>query len=218
MVISNVSQAIDETGDGEADVYVYCYLVDVLNEGSQPVNVWATLVPGRFDSGRIFVDSNVDVVPYDYGTAPPGGVIQRVNVLIFTLSDADLDGEIGVVNPASGNEVFDGVPDCSSIRSDNSLRQFGEPEALIGPEELELGGQATLDVYLDSFNLQASQYRVPLWSYSLAPGEDVLLLVYVETDDSDSGTAKPLDQLVMLFTGQWMGGYYLGDAIQLPTG
>ena len=58
-----------------------------------------------------------------------------------------------------------------------------------------------------------------MWSYTLNPGEDPLLLVYVEAEDLDNPGAlvRGLDSMVLALSGEYAGRYYYSDGVLLPS-
>ena len=197
------------------------HLVTVINEGSRTYRVHFTVLPGRIEGLRVNVDHSVDIVPYDYGSVD-ADALARSNVFMYRVVDADGDGLMGLVglqqaNPA--DEAYEGLPPCATFRGDVNLRSLGAPGALVSPDKLFVGESLTLESYLRLYGLDPQLYLVPMWSYTLNPGEDLLLLVYVEAEDSDNPGAlvRGLDSMVLALSGEYAGRYYYSDGVLLPS-
>ena len=209
VVVSSVS---DTSQDG---VNVYCYLVSISSRAPGPLAVYLTVLPGGAREASFDVSNDIDIIPLDYGGTDYQA---RVNVLVFTVADLDGDGIAGIVDPAQGAEVTSSIIPCSSIRGDDNLRQAGNPHEMVAPENVELGEGLTLDTTLRLYNLDPTQYMVPLWRLTLQTGDSVLLYIYIEAEDQDTASSRALQLIALTLHAELAGKYYYARAVGLATG
>ena len=206
----------DVASDGASTAY--CYTASVLNQGVNPLRFYVTVMPGVLRESFIEVSGDIARVPMDYGGGDFNG---RINVKVFLVRDVDGDGLATIVDPSSGGETGVPITSCSRLKSllnDPSLSVAGLPAELAHPSNVDLGG-ISLSSLLERHGLNPDQYRVPLWSFYLNPGDSTIIYVYVEPVDRESGTAEPIldGSLILSFHVYYGDSYVLVDAMVMPV-
>ena len=207
-----VSSTSDTSQDG---VRVYCYLVSMSSRALGPLAVYFTIMPGGAMESSFSVSEDIDIIPLDYGGTDYQA---RINVFVFNVADVNSDGIAGIVDSTRGVEVTSNIPPCSTIRSDNDLRQAGMQAELVTPDRVELGEGLTLDSVLRLYGIDSTQYIVPLWRLTLQPGDSTLLYIYVEAEDQDTGSTRTLQSIAITLYSQLTGKYYYARAVGLSAG